>query len=350
MFSRVWCYHRTMTAALATVAPIHNVEAIAATLDSSVAESTLRAYRIAQDAQVEYFGARGWDLYPSDATEAGEYVGRVLSFLQSKADDGQAVSSINRTLAGVKWHASRESQLGFMVLNASREVKAWMAGLTRQHKGDTKRQAQAFSLDDLRGVHKALGRRRTVRNLRNRAIIAMGVATALRAQSLADLNLSDVTKALTVDGLNIRVRWSKTDQDGEGRTITVKRAKAKALDPVAIIEAWLGYLAAMGLTPEATPDVPLFPHVRGRSVQVERMSNASATITDVVRGAAASAGLDSEAYSSHSLRATFTTLSYAAGVPESRIADVTGHKNMNIMRGYDRTASEQVAQSDYLGG
>ncbi len=344
-----------MTKTLIPAAPINNTSAIMATMDAAVAESTLRAYRTAQAVYTSYCERNGWELYPEDATGAGEYVGRVLSFLQSLADDGRTASTVNKSIAGLKFFASRESQLAFMILTSSRELKAFMAGLTRMQKGTPVRQAQALTLDDLRAVYKAL-KPRTVRNLRNRAMIALGVATALRAQSLADLNLSDVSKALTVDGLTIRLAWSKIDQVGKGDNTTILRPKSKLLDPVAAVQAWIDYLAAVGITAETSPSAPLFPHVRGTSVQLERLANPSATITDVVRQAVIRAGIvknlpgAADAYSSHSLRATYTTLSYAAKVPEAQIAATTKHKSMSTMRGYNRTESEQLAQVAYLGG
>lgn len=352
MFSWVSWYSRRMPKTLVHAAPIANLDAILTTMDAAVASSTQRAYATAQASYTDYCERHGWDLYAEDSNGAGEYIGRVLSFLQSMADEGRSTSTINKTLAGIKHHASRLSPLGFMILNSSREVKAFMAGVTRHQKTATKRQAEAFTLEDLRAIYKSL-RPRSVRNLRNRALIALGIATALRSQSLADLDLGDVTKALSVDGLNVRVRWSKTDQEGNGETITVRRSKSKALDPVAAVQAWIDYLSAMGITDERAP---LFPHVRGTGVQLDRMSNPSATVTDVVRQAVLRAGIvpnlpgTADAYSSHSLRSTHITLSYAAGVPESQIAAVTKHKNMNTLRGYDRTASEQAAQVDYLGG
>ena len=54
-------------------------------------------------------------------------------------------------------------------------------------------------------------------------------------------------------------------------------------------------------------------------------------------------------YSSHSLRATFITLSFSAGVPERDIAAVSSHKSAAI-REYDRRSAEAHAQIHYLAG
>ncbi|TFC81157.1 hypothetical protein E3T23_06575 [Cryobacterium cheniae] len=342
-----------MTSALLPAAPVHNLANIAATLDASVAESTLKAYNIAQQKFRSYCGERGWSLYPTDASDSGLYVAQVLSYLQTLADDGKSVSTVNKNLSGIKFFASRESHLGFMILNSSREVKAFMAGISRTSKTTVVRKAQALTLEQLGQVHRSL-QRRTAKNLRNRALIALGIGAALRSQSLADLNVSDVTSALAVNGLNVRIRWSKTDQTGEGREVTIARASNRKIDPVRAIQDWIDYLGSLGVTAAATPDAPLFPHVRGASVQVgERLSNASDAVSHIVRGVLLNAGVVTEsgaqAYSSHSLRSTFITLSAQAGVTEAKVAAISGHKNMNILRGYDRTSEELAAQTEYLG-
>lgn len=343
------------SSALTVAAPVENFAAILTTMDASVAESTTRAYGSAWKKFRAYFESRGWDLFPLTMDDSGEYLQRVASYLQSLADDGLTLSTINKHLSGVKYYASRQSQLGFMILNGSRELKAMMSGFARQTKAVQVRKAKSLTVEQIALLHLHLSKRRTVRNLRNRALIALGIGAALRSQSIADLDISDVTPALAVDGLNIRVRWSKTDQTGEGRSVTVRRSNHKTVDPVRAISEWMDYLRAHDITPEGTPHAPLFPHVRGTSVQAdERLSNASDAVTNIVRSVLVDAAIVAadgvQAYSSHSLRSTFITLSAQAGVTEAKVAAITGHKNLNVLRGYDRTSEELAAQTDYLNG
>lgn len=342
------------TTAIITAAPT-NVAAIAETIDAQLSPASRAAYDSALAAFAAYCGQHGWPVWPASQDEAGAFIVRVLSWLQSKADEGCATSTIVKLVSGVKSHAARESFIASAALAVSPDLRGFTKGLANQRKAVIVRKAAALTVDDLAALHKAL-RPRTARNLRNRALIALGVAAALRAQSIADLRLGDVERSLTVDGFNVHVRWSKTDQVGEGRTITVLRAAKRDIDPVTAIKAWLDFLSGLGFTPATTPNVPLFPHVRGASVQADRSigsADASDAITDLVRRAVVVAGIADEAgaqaYSSHSLRSTFITLSAQYGASEAQVAAVSGHKNLNVLRGYDRTSGERMAQVTYLG-
>jgi integrase len=55
-------------------------------------------------------------------------------------------------------------------------------------------------------------------------------------------------------------------------------------------------------------------------------------------------------YSSHSLRATFITLSVQAGVSTETIQKTSGHKSPQMISAYDRTSVERAAQTNYLEG
>ena len=87
-------------------------------------------------------------------------------------------------------------------------------------------------------------------------------------------------------------------------------------------------------------------------MQPVALTSASEVVTDIVRAAVVRAGVADAAaanrYSSHSLRASFVTLSAKAGVNEARIAAITGHRSLSTLRSYDRSSAEAVAQADYL--
>jgi integrase len=327
---------------------IENFAAIAATMENSTAESTRVAYASAQRGFMAYCTEHGWSPVPTDENDVGNYLARVLSYLRHKADTGASLSTINKILAGLKYHAAKDSFLASAALMTSRDLRAFTSGLARQRKADTIKQAEAFTVPQIKKIHTTL-QKTSVRNMRNRALLALGIATALRAQSLADLNLGDVSTSKTIDGIDINVRWSKTDQQGKGRIVPVAAVSGKKVDPVAAVNTWMKYLRDLGFTDTD----PLFPHVRGASVQKERLGSASDAITDMVRGVVVQACITTvegaKAYSSHSLRSTFITLSQQAGVPEHKIAAITGHKNMLVLRGYDRTSVEAMAQVQYLG-
>jgi integrase len=334
--------------------PIANRDAILSTMADEVATSTQKAYAQAIRSMRKFYAEKEWEFYPNTgdhSKDASLFVERVLSYLRSIADAGRTFSTVNKTLAAIKNIASFENPPMYSALHA-RPVKSFMEGLARQTRSHEAKQAQAFTIDELSTLYKTLNGH-TPRDIRDKALVSLGIATALRSQSIADLTLSDITPAISIDGVNVRVRFSKTDQTGQGTYIPVARAKKKRLDPVAAINAWIAVLKAFGYTKDTHPDFPLFPTIRGqRGIQAGPMLHSSVAITDMVRARIVDAGVvgveQAVAYSSHSLRATFITLSNQAGVPEKDIALVSGHKDMNTLRSYDRTTAEKSAQSDYL--
>ena len=329
-----------------------NRDRILSTIRDENASSTQKAYRQSLSTLNKFFELNRWNFYPTREGQADYslFVEQTLSYLRHLADEGRSISTINKTLAAVKWVTSYENPTFHAALQ-TKPVKAFMEGLTRQSRGSLPKKAEAFTVGDLTALYKHLDRTHSPRSIRDKALISLGIATALRSSSLAALTLSDVTPAATIDGLNVRVRFSKTDQRGKGTFIPVARAKKRLLDPVRAVNAWLSILSTYGYTSATHPDFPLFPALRGtKGVQPTPMLHPSVTITDLLRGLVVDAEISTTPvrFSSHSLRATFITLSNQAGVAEKDIALISGHRDMNTLRSYDRTTAEKSAQTDYL--
>lgn len=335
---------------------VENADRILSTMGSGISDNTRRVYGNALRMVERYFSERGWNLYPE--VEGGHldeerFVAQVLSYLQSLIDAGRTSSTLTMHLSAIKYRTGFENQRAFGTLS-TKPVVAFMEGSSRSTaRTHTPKQAQALSIQQIRAIYRTLDLH-TPRGRRDHALIALGLATALRSQSLADLTLSDISPAVTIDGIAVRVRFSKTDQKGKGVTIPVARSSKKRLDPVAALQSWLETLAAYGFTRETHPEMPLFPAMRGdRSIQTTPMQQPNVTITTILRkgliDAEACTPDEAMGFSSHSLRASFITLSNIAGVPERDIAAITGHKSMTVLRAYDRTSVERSAQTAYLG-
>ena len=71
--------------------------------------------------------------------------------------------------------------------------------------------------------------------IRDRAILALGLASALRRSELVALQLADVR--LVKEGAWLTIRSSKTDQDGEGQIIAIPNGNT--ILPIARLNAWL---------------------------------------------------------------------------------------------------------------
>ncbi len=325
-------------------------------MSQGISENTRRVYGNALRAIERFYGERCWTLYPE--TDAGHldderFVAQALSYLQSLIDAGRKSSTITLHLSALKHRAGFENQVAFGALS-TKPVRAFMDGTIRStSRVHIPRRAQALSMAQVRAIYRVLDTE-SPRGRRDLALIALGLATALRSQSLADLTLGDISPTVTIDGIAVRVRFSKTDQRGKGTVIPVARYRKKKLDPVLALESWLDTLAVYGFTRESHPQMPLFPAMRGnRGIQASPMQNPNLTITNVLRHALIDAGIctpnEARTFSSHSLRASFVTLSNLAGVPERDVAAITGHKSMTALRGYDRTSIERSAQTAYLG-
>jgi integrase len=87
----------------------------------------------------------------------------------------------------------------------------------------------------------------TAAGLRDRAVILLGFALLARRAELAALSVSDI-EHVPGDGLAVTIRASKTDQSARGVTRRIHYASAEAVCPVRAVLAWLGYLAAHGIT------------------------------------------------------------------------------------------------------
>ncbi|MFL0358609.1 tyrosine-type recombinase/integrase [Curtobacterium flaccumfaciens] len=334
---------------------VTNHSEILQTIADEVSSATQRAYRQAMKGLLAFYEEQGYTLYPVQQDgylDQGRYLEQVLSYLQHLASAGRSYSTVNKTLAAVKHYAGYENTLAAAAL-LTKPAKAFLEGVARQHKTHSVKKAEALSLSQIEALHAELREQGDMRAVRDRALLAVGIASALRSQNLGELTLADVRQAISIDGFVVSVRFSKTDQTGEGYFIPVKRARA-AVDPVEALQQWLSVLAAYGFDRRTTPEFPLFPNIRGRkALQSTQMSNPNITITEVLRARLVDAGAASAgqavAYSSHSLRATFITLSSQAGVQEGDIARISGHSNLRTLRSYDRSSVERFAQVDYLG-
>jgi integrase len=335
---------------------VENADRILSTMGSGISDNTRRVYGNALRTVEKFYAERGWDFYPAgtdDRFDEERFVAQVLSYLQALSDAGRKSSTLTLHLSAVKYRCGFENQRALGSLS-TKPVSAFMDGIARSSaRTHTPKQAQALSIQQIRAIYRTLDTN-TPRGRRDRALIALGLATAMRSQSLADLTLSDISPAVTIDGITVRVRHSKTDQKGKGVIIPVARSSKKKLDPVAALQSWLETLAAYGFTRESHPDMPFFPAIRGsRGIQTTPMQQPNLTITGIIRNGLVDAEVctpdEAMAFSSHSLRASFITLSNIAGVPERDIAAITGHKSMTVLRGYDRTSVERSAQTAYLG-
>jgi len=229
------------------------------------------------------------------------------------------VSYINRRLTSISQAheaASLETPLH------SPLVKTTMKGI-RRTLGSAPSQKTAAVVDNVQRMISTLPD--TLIGTRDKALLLLGFAGALRRSELVALDVEDVT--FEGRGMIITLRHSKTDQEGQGIKKGILYGHNPKTCPVTALKEWLEAAAIV--------HGPLFRYVdKGSHVYDEGLS--AQTVALVVKRAAKTAGLDPKNYSGHSLRAGLATSAASAGVDERTIMKQTGHKSVTMVRKYIR--------------
>jgi integrase len=241
----------------------------------------------------------------------------VASYLAARADT-LAVASLVRHVASIsKAHLAR----GLPNPTRSELVRATLRGI-RRTRGTAQREAKPLLRDDLLLVLDAMGE--GLKATRDRALLLVGFAGALRRSELVGLDLGDIEQVR--QGIILTLRRSKTDQGGQGRKIGIPYGRTRWC-PIASLQGWL---AESGITGGAI----FRPVDRHGRIQPARLSGEAVSL--VVRERVAAAGLDPTQYSGHSLRAGLATSAAQAGVPTWRIRAQTRHASDAMLNRYIR--------------
>ncbi len=204
-------------------------------------------------------------------------------------------------------------------------VRATFAGIRRE-RGIAPRPKTALLVDELRAAVATCGERRI--DVRDRALVLVGFAGALRRSELVGLDVDDVD--FETAGIVLRLRRSKTNQEGELEEVAVLYGSDPQTCPVRALQAWL----AAGAIVEG----PLFRAVD----RVGRIGGGRLTariVGERVKKIGARSGLDPESYAAHSLRSGFATSAARANKSEAAIMRHGRWKSIPVARRYIRAGS-----------
>jgi site-specific recombinase XerD len=288
-------------------------------LDAAQAPNTRRAYLADWEHFAGWCAERGLDALPAAAEALADYV-------TDSAACGKSTATIGRRLAAVR---SAHLTAGHAVSPTSAPVvRRALAGVRRTH-GVAPRRKAAITTDQVRAMLATLDPA-TPLGARDRALLLLGYAMGARRSELVALDVDDL-ELVPDEGLRIRLRRGKTDQEGRGRLVGVRRGTRSAETcPVRAVQAWLEVLGR-----PATG--PLFRHVRrGGHVTAERIS--PKVVAMVVQRTALAAGLDPSCLGGHSLRAGMVTTAARRRAPLTRIMAQSGHLRLDTLMGYVREA------------
>jgi site-specific recombinase XerD len=283
-------------------------------LANSKAENTKRAYRNDWTQFSNWCKKNGLQELPADPETLVYYITFLGKTLKA--------SSIKRKMTAI---SQRHETAGYPSPTKTALVKGVWDGIQRKI-GIMEEGKDAIWLDDLRQMVQAIPQH-TLIGIRNRALLILGWAGALRRSELVSLNSEDVSK--TRDGLILHLNRSKTDQKGEGQDVALPYGSNPLTCPVRSLEDWLAA--------SAISEGPLFRRIDRHGTIFGRLTPQSVRL--VVRKSCETVGMDSKRYGAHSLRSGFCSTAAKAGKAEHQIMKQTRHKRSDSLQRYIKKAN-----------
>jgi site-specific recombinase XerD len=306
--------HAIVPASLRAPVPVQLIDRARGFAEHAQADNTRRAY----SSDLRDFGAfcatHGLETLPA----APQTIALYATDLAARS---KKISTIRRRLAAIAV-THRRADLDSPC--SHRIVREVIRGIARTNRIPPRR-VDAVALEQLKAIILQLGAA-DIGAIRDRAILLLGFAAALRRSEIAALQVDDVH--FIKQGLLLRIARSKTDQLGEGHEIAVPFVENQALCAVRAVRAWLD---ASGLT-----SGPLFRSLTPRRVLTDHPIEGQ-DVANLVRRLAERARLTGT-FSGHSLRAGFATAAAQAKVSLDVIMRTTRHKSLAVLQGYIRRA------------
>ena len=311
------------------IVPFRNRQSETQEVDTTLADfyaahadsrNTLRAYAGHWSRFIEWCEGKGLDSMPAKDDTIRAYIAEL-------ANEGKAVSTIDQAVAAIR-HNHRD-KLGDESDPVGGKTLKTRKGIRRSLGVAPKRRARPILDQELVGMIDNCPD--SVSGLRDRALLSVGWCAALRRSELVSQTFDDIE--LHPQGMKVIIRKSKTDQDGAGAEIPVQRSSAIGSRTCEAMEAWVQELKASGITTG-----PLFRSI-DRHGNVKTGALTGHAIKGIIVRAAGYAGIDSEGFSGHSLRAGLATSAAMRGVGERKIMETTRHTNLRTVHGYIRQAT-----------
>ncbi len=259
-------------------------------------------------------------LVPHEANEHD-----VVQFFVTMASEGRNGSGKPLALNTLRLYRSglndQWRKMGLTSPAAAPIVDEMLRGMARL-RGDMPRRVKALRDHHILAMLQSCGE--GLHGLRDAAVLSLGFAAALRRSELCCLRTDDL-EFKGPEGMVIHVRRSKTDPQSLGQKVAV--LEGKAIRPLSHLERWLresgickGFVFQTLLRGGVASGRPLDP----------------GDVARVVKRRARFAGLDSQNYSAHSLRAGFVTTAAVNRARIDKIMEVTRHRNAQTVLNYIR--------------
>ncbi|TGQ04876.1 site-specific integrase [Mesorhizobium sp. M2E.F.Ca.ET.166.01.1.1] len=299
-------------------------------VEAASSANTQRAYASDWKHFSSWCRRQGVEMFPPDPQVVGLYITAQASGTATGDKKPSSVSTIERRLSSLAWNYA---QRGRPLDRKDRHIATVMAGIRNKHAAPP-RQKEAILPEDLIDMLETLDRG-SLRGLRDRAMLLIGFAGALRRSEIVAL---DVGRDQTEDGRG----WIEILEKGllitlRGKTgwreVEIGRGSSDLTCPVVALETWLK-LARIA-------HGPLFRRVtgQGKAVGSERLNDQE--VARLVKRTALAAGVRGDLpegergmmFAGHSLRAG---LASSAEVDERYVQKQLGHASAEMTRKYQR--------------
>ncbi|ETT27864.1 integrase family protein [Rhodococcus rhodochrous ATCC 21198] len=341
-------------------------ERIAASVAGSRAAGTRRTYASAWRAFTTWCTNEGHVAVPAHPVTVAAYLVACADTVTEAGQRAYAPATLAHRLAAIAHHhrtAGHPSPTGDDL------VKATMSGIRRDYAtaGDRPRSPRAplLTADILAIVDKTRADCQNwadeVVERRDTAILLLGFAGAFRRSELVALTCGDVALH-RLDGLHIRLRKSKTDQEGRGAVRALPFTASHTSCPPCAWLRWAQVVAAhdagarpavirllrtaepfaahvcRGTRPRTGGAAPLLRAIR-RNGNLSTTPLSGAAVHQAIRRRAEQAGYDPDLVAQlggHSLRAGFVTQAFRNGASAHAIMRQTGHTTPAMLEVYAR--------------
>jgi site-specific recombinase XerD len=301
-------------------------EAAAQYRRASRAENTRRAYRAAVARFCDWCAANTQTALPASPET-------VAAFLAAEARNDLAVNTLRLRHAAIRY---LHLLAGHPPPTASPMVAATFAGIRRAHRRPLGKKT-ALVLDRLRSAAQTIPE--TFPGRRDRALLLVGFAAALRPSEIAGLVLEHLTHH--ADGIELYLPWRKNDQDAHGTKLWLPQGRTE-LCPVTALETWLA-AAAITKGPLFRRIWQLPPRRVAKGARQKRAPPRYRLGTDpidtdaialIVKHWTGLAGFDATVFAGHSLRRGAISSGVAQGVHIARLKQFSGHASLKSLEEY----------------
>jgi len=269
-------------------------------------------------------------LLPATSEQVADYVRTACAWQENhlgawvRTDTPLSVNSLSLHIAAISF-AHRLA--GFDDPTKNMEVSMALKAIREERGSDPTRQAKPL-----------LNAEKRLIAMRDAALIMIGWSGAFRRSELTGLCLPDLTFK-PGEGLLLKLRRSKKKAGAFTKAIGYGHGR---YCPVKILDRWLGE-AGLRWAHEKGMDVQVFRGFR-KGVMLDSLSADS--VNNIIKDRAEQADIDMFqqhgaqntrlVVSAHSLRSGFITELRKQGVPDWKIARITGHKDLRTLEIYNR--------------